>query len=106
MDLLRAYNDRLEAGMRDASRRDLDDTQLRGYRVVELELGASAAPVGARLGELPLPPGSTVLGLRRDGEALTPDDDTQLAAGDRLTLLVPVAAADEVAEEMSEHTPA
>jgi chloride channel protein, CIC family len=121
IDVLRAYNQRLEAGIRDAESRRRTAAgparpeigfvgsalaRLRGYRVVELELGASSAPVGARLGDLGLPDGSTVLGLRRDGEALTPSDETELAAGDRLTLLVPAAASDDLAEEIGQHHPA
>ncbi|HUJ56720.1 MAG TPA: chloride channel protein [Gaiellaceae bacterium] len=121
IDVLRAYNQRLELGIRDAESRRRSAAgparpeigfvgsalaRLRGYRVVELELGASSAPVGLRLGELGLPDESTVLGLQRDGEALTPSDETELAAGDRLTLLVPAAASDDLAEEIGQHHPA
>jgi CIC family chloride channel protein len=116
VDVLRAYNRRLEAGIREADRRQAQNgrrryelglvggalARLRGYRVVELELGISAAPVGTWLGELSLPPGATLLALKRGGEALTPTDETMLAAGDRLTLLVPATAADRLAEEVAE----
>ena len=120
LDVLRAYNRRLEAGVQEADRRQGPDgprrvelgrvgsavARLRGYRVVELELGASSTPVGRTLGELSLPEGSTLLGLRRDGETLLPTDETVLAAGDCLTLLVPAAAADGVTEELERTTPA
>jgi CIC family chloride channel protein len=120
VDVLRAYNRRLEAGIRDADRRQEHNgrrryelglvggalARLRGYRVVELELGGSAAPVGKWLGELALPPGTTLLALKRGGEALTPTDETILAAGDGLTLLVPASAADRLAEEVGESPPA
>ncbi len=115
MDVLRAYNQRLEAGIRDAERRRAQQRQrpevglvgsaiarLRGYRIVEVELGGSSAPVGARLGELALPDGATVLGLRRNGEAIATSDGTVLGAGDRLTLLVPAHDADDVAEVIEE----
>jgi len=111
MDVLRAYNQRLEAGIRDAERRQAQQRQrpevglvgsaiarLRGYRIVELELGGSATPIGGRLGDLSLPDGATVLGLRRNGEAISTSDGTVLGAGDRLTLLVPAAEADDVVE--------
>jgi chloride channel protein, CIC family len=112
MDVLRAYNRRLEVGVRQAERRQQPDprrrrelglmgsavARLRGYRVVELELGASSEPIGMQLGELNLPEGSTLLGLSREGETVAPTPETVLAPGDRLTLLVPAGAADEVAE--------
>jgi CIC family chloride channel protein len=111
MDVLRAYNQRLEAGIREAERRRAHERQrpeiglvgsamarLRGYRIVEIELGSSSAPVGGRLGELPLPEGASVLGVRRNGEAISTSDGTMLGAGDRLTLLVPAADADDVVD--------
>ncbi|HZD87195.1 MAG TPA: chloride channel protein [Gaiellaceae bacterium] len=120
IDVLRAYNQRLEAGIRNAEQRRRTPNgppradigfgfvgsalaRLRGYRVVELELGASSAPVGARLGELDLPDGSTVLGLRRGGESLMPADETVLLAGDRLTLLVPAGSAEDLTEQIGQH---
>jgi CIC family chloride channel protein len=120
VDVLRAYNRRLEAGIREAERRQSPErhrrpelglvggalARLRGYRVVELELGGSSAPVGKWLGELALPSGSTVLALNRGGEALTPTAETILVAGDRLTLLVPAAQADRLTEEVTESPPA
>jgi chloride channel protein, CIC family len=119
LDVLRAYNRRLEAGVQEAERGQALNgrrraelglvegalARLRGYRVVELELGGSSAPAGRRLGELALPAGSTVLGLRRDGETLAPMDETVLAGGDCLTLLVPAAAAAGVAEELTQTAP-
>jgi len=119
MDVLRAYNQRLEAGIRDAERRRARQRQrpeiglvgsaiarLRGYRIVELELGGASGPVGTQLAELPLPEGATVLGLRRNGEAIATSDGTVLGPGDRLTLLVPASDADEVVEVIEEHTEA
>ncbi|HET7568097.1 MAG TPA: chloride channel protein [Gaiellaceae bacterium] len=113
MDVLRAYNQRLEAGIRDAERRRAPQqprheiglvgsalARLRGYRVVELELGETAGPVGSRLAELGLPEGSSVLGLRRNGDAIAPTGTTELAGGDRLTLLVPAAHADRLVDTL------
>ena len=110
MDVLRAYNVRLEAGLRDAERRRAQTqrpeiglvgsalARLRGYRVVEIELGAAASPVGARIDELALPEDATVLGLRRKNEPVSPTPDTVLDGGDRLTLLVPAAHADSLVD--------
>jgi CIC family chloride channel protein len=115
MDVLRAYNQRLETGIRDAERRGADRrhrpdvglvdsalARLRGYRIVELELGGGAAPVGTRLDELSLPEGSTVLGLRRNGEPMTPAEATVLGPGDRLTVLVPSSGADDLVDAIQE----
>jgi len=113
MDILRAYNARLEAGIRDAERRlrsarphpDVSRVgsalaRLRGYRVIELELGSGSAPIGSRLDALQLPESSTVLGLRRGGETQTTAGETVLESGDRLTLLVPASEADELVENL------
>jgi CIC family chloride channel protein len=117
MDVLRAYNARLEAGIRQAERvRPVPRPQpeigrvssalarLRGYRVLELELGGGSAPVGSRLDALGLPKGSSVLGLRRGGESIRTAGSTVVRAGDRLTLLVPAADADGIVDRLvSEH---
>jgi CBS domain-containing protein len=115
MDVLRAYNQRLEAGIRDAERRRTQQrprdeigfvesalARLRGYRIVELELGGGSSPIGTTLGALALPEGATILGLRRDGGPIPPGDDTVLGAGDRLTLLVPAAEAENVVDAIEE----
>jgi chloride channel protein, CIC family len=112
MDVLRAYNARLEAGIREAERQGSRQRQqhpdlglvgsalarLRGYRVVEVELGTGSAPVGRRVDTLPLPVGSTLLGLRRSEQPVAHSASTELEAGDRLTLLVPATEADRLAE--------
>ena len=116
MDVLRSYNLRLEAGIREAERRRPRQRQqhadlglvgtalarLRGYRIVEVELGSGSEPVGRRLDELPLPGGSSVLGLRRGGDTVAHSAFTELQAGDRLTLLVPAADADRLVDALGE----
>ncbi len=120
IDVLRAYNRRLEAGVRAAEGRPEPESgrrrelglmgsavaRLRGYRVVELELGGSSAPVGRRLGDLALPEGSTLLGLSRAGAAIEATGETELEAGDCLTLLLPAAAADRVTDDIEQNTSA
>jgi chloride channel protein, CIC family len=115
MDVLRAYNVRLEAGIREAERRRAREqhpeiglvgsalARLRGYRVVEIELTSSAAPVGARIDELALPEDASVLGLRRKSESVAPTAATVLRSGDRLTLLVPAADADVLLEVLAQN---
>jgi chloride channel protein, CIC family len=115
LDVLRAYNDRLEQGMakvepslgrrrrpgRGLSRLGGALARLRGYRIVDLELGTRGEPVGRRLAQLPWPPRTTVLALRRGARTFEPDGDELLEQGDRLTVLVPSASADELAEAIT-----
>ncbi len=115
MDVLRAYNQRLEAGIRQAERfrpaaRPQPEisrvgsalARLRGYRVVELELVGGSPLVGSRLDELRLPDGSSVLGLRRGGESIQAPGSIVLHSGDRLTLLLPASDADDIADRLVE----
>ncbi len=110
VDVLRAYNKRLQRGIGTAE----DDAEspapvgrsrvggilarLRGYRIVDLELARADEPVGRRVRELNLPPRSTVLALRRGNRVIERAADERLEQGDRLTVLVPSAAADELAD--------
>ncbi len=108
LGLLRAYNARLEHGIAQAQggrtgrppgRRVQEAlARLRGYRIVELELAAVDGPAGRRLGELPWPERSQVLAVRRDGGTFEPGGDEVLRQGDRLTVLVPAAGAEALAE--------
>jgi chloride channel protein, CIC family len=79
--------------------------RLRGYRILELELSASAAPVGKQLADLEWPDRSTVLALQRDGDTLEPAGDVELRSGDRLTVLVPAESADTLADLLGSTPP-
>ncbi len=109
--VLRAYNAKLgrsvegaERGQGSASRSEgLGRVgsalgRLRGYRVINVELGKGSAPVGRTLGDLDWPASTAVLALSRHDEAIEPADDFELESGDRLTVLVPAASADEIAD--------
>jgi Trk K+ transport system NAD-binding subunit len=67
---------------------------------VDLELVADDAPVGQCVREVAWPPSSQLLGLRRDGAALTAGETTRFERGDRLTLLVPAEHADRITEQL------
>jgi CIC family chloride channel protein len=109
-DVLRAYNARLGRTVEGAARRAAAPRtpelgrigptlgKLRNYRVLSLELGSDAAPVGRPLGELDWPASSAVLALSREGETIEPTDETILESGDRLTVLAPAASADDFAD--------
>ncbi len=114
VDVLRAYNTRLEQGIRQAreptarlgSPREPRRVsgmlaRLRGYRIVELELATGQPPVGRRLNELDWPGRTVVLAIRRDQQVFEPVGDERLERGDRLTVLVPAAAADELVDTIS-----
>jgi len=114
LDVLRAYNAHLQQGIEQAwhARRAADRrrppkrvrgafARLRGYRIVDLELATTRPPVGRRIADLPWPPRSSVLALRRGEHAFEPESDERLERGDRLTVLVPAAAADTLADAIS-----
>jgi CIC family chloride channel protein len=111
-DVLQAYNARLERTMRRASpvasagrpesrRPGTALGDLRRFRLVDLELASDQPPVGRSLGELAWPRGSTVVAISRGGETVEPRPDLRLDRGDRLTILVPSTAADNLADVLS-----
>jgi CIC family chloride channel protein len=112
LDVLRAYNTRLQQGLEQARRHDRrparDATwvgsalaRLRGYRIVDLELATSRPPVGQTISEIAWPPGSTVLAIQRGDESFEPDGEDRLRRGDRLSLLVPSTAADRLVDTIT-----
>jgi len=75
-------------------------TELPEYRVVNVELSDGAAPVGSRVGAVPWPPHSLLIGLHRDGTLTVPEDDTTLRRGDRLRVLIRVDLVDGFADRL------
>ncbi|HEY1633867.1 MAG TPA: chloride channel protein [Acidimicrobiales bacterium] len=80
--------------------------RLQGYRVVDLELGHGAPPVGHRIDDLEWPPSSVLIAIRRDAKAVGVSEQTRLREGDHLTLVVPAASADDVSRLVDEVRPA
>jgi chloride channel protein, CIC family len=112
LDILRAYNARLQHGVDQAQqparprepaprRASSALARLRGYRIVDLDLATSRPPVGRRIGDIPWPPRSTVLAVRRGEHAFEPDEGDRLERGDRVTMLVPAAAADTIIDAIT-----
>ncbi len=109
VDVLRAYNSRLEGSLD----RRAEPTQrtpqaiggrrarLRGYRIVDLELATPDPPVGRCVGELPWPRGATLVAIRRGDTSFEPSESEQLEQGDRLTVLLPASAADTLADTLT-----
>ncbi len=116
LDILRAYNARLQEGI-DKARHETPTARrtpatgrvgsalarLRGYRIVDLELATEGAPVGSRIADLDWPTHSSILALRRGEHTLEPDPDDQLRQGDRLTVLVPASTADGLVDAITEN---
>ena len=110
LDVLRAYNTRLQQGIehaqgsqaparrREPARLGSALARLRGYRIVDLELATSGPPVGRQIAEISWPARSTVLAIRRGEHAFEPSERERLECGDRLTVLVPATAADRLAD--------
>lgn len=78
---------------------------LQNYRLVDLELVDNGPPVGQPVAQVPWPPSSLLIGIRRNGAPFTATDDTRLEQGDRLTLLVPAGHADQVTEHLQHRPP-
>ena len=113
-DLLLAYNARLEGSLVraksfvTATAPDMATTQLepglhdlKDFRIVDIELSGDTPPVGQRVADVPWPPRSLVIAVRRDGTVDVPSGETTLERGDRLTVLVPNDAAEGLAERIS-----
>ncbi|HWE60520.1 MAG TPA: TrkA C-terminal domain-containing protein [Chloroflexota bacterium] len=72
--------------------------RLHDHRIVDLELTPGHSPVGCRVRDVAWPPSTLVVAIRRGAEAFTPNGQTELRAGDRLTVLLPAQYADQVAD--------
>ncbi|HVC86074.1 MAG TPA: chloride channel protein [Gaiellaceae bacterium] len=114
VDVLRAYSARLQQGIEQAQRQPAASTprhepgpisstlaRLRGYRIVDLELATDDPPVGRAIADLAWPPRSTILAIRRGDHAFEPKPTDRLEQGDRLTVLVPAAAADDLVDAIT-----
>ncbi|HEY4019007.1 MAG TPA: TrkA C-terminal domain-containing protein, partial [Pseudonocardiaceae bacterium] len=71
-----------------ASGHDLN-SQLHGYRIVERTLTEDSGAVGHALGELDWPAGHRPVSVLHNRSLLDPDAAVRLAAGDRISFLVP-----------------
>jgi hypothetical protein len=76
--------------------------RLQGYRIIDLEIARNRPPVGQQLAHIRWPPTSLVIAVRRDGATFVPNGKTNLAAGDRLTVLVPAEHADDLADSLQQ----
>jgi chloride channel protein, CIC family len=62
---------------------------LPGYQVIEITVSADSTAAGRKLGDLSWPPAGTLVSVLRDRRLRPPDNEITLAAGDRVSLLIP-----------------
>lgn len=65
--------------------------------MVELTMPDSSPHVGRRVGEVPLPPDTSMVTILRDGRALAPAPDELLEVGDEVLFMCPPEAEDTLA---------
>ncbi len=114
-DVLLAYALRLEDTLGEAARNaattpplPAGDAQpaavpeaLHGYRVIDLVLGGDTRLAGRRLRDVPWPPATLVIALRRGHTSEVPNGDTVMHRGDRLAVLVPAEFASDLVDLVS-----
>ncbi len=71
-----------------------------GTEVFEVELAETSVAVGHRLRDIPLPPNSVIVSIRRGTQVLVPHGGTMLEAGDRVMVLSDHAHAVEARERL------
>ncbi len=64
---------------------DLRDEHL---EIIEVEVGAGAPAAGARVADVPLPEGSLIISVLRDGGGFVPTPETVIEAGDEVLLVL------------------
>jgi chloride channel protein, CIC family len=62
---------------------------LPGYQVIEITVPGESTAAGRKLGDLPWPPAGTLVSVLRGRRLRSPDSEITLAAGDRVSLLIP-----------------
>jgi hypothetical protein len=93
----RSYLDRKLMEMQDESSIDPLDEFLRrfrrgGGRIMSVDISGSEKAIG----QLQLPVGARVIGIKRKEQVVIPRDDTPLYPGDRLFILAPAEKMDEI----------
>jgi Trk K+ transport system NAD-binding subunit len=68
--------------------------------VVDLILSPDRPPAGLPVSEVAWPSGGILIALRRDGHTVEVDGSTELAVGDRLSVLVPREHSHDLDEQL------
>ncbi len=105
-DALNAYQRRLRASVGQLARQGAVTDAVGGlppiprlgdFRIVDLTLGVGE-PTGRRVRDVPWPTSSLLIAIRRDDALIVPNGDTELRAGDRMTVLLLAGATLSVAD--------
>ena len=59
-----------------------------GREVLELEVGEGSPAAGRRVQDVPLPDGSLIISVLRDGAGFVPKADSMIEAGDQVLLIL------------------
>jgi CIC family chloride channel protein len=78
---------------RDLMRAEKGQPDLGGTLLLDLTIAPGAPFDGKRVRELGLPPGSIIIAVRRGGREEVPTADSQLGAGDQISVLIAPEAA-------------
>jgi trk system potassium uptake protein TrkA len=79
---------------------DLRDEHL---EIIEVEVGEGAPAAGTRVGDVPLPEGSLIISVLRDGGGFVPSADTVIEAGDEVLLVLDPGLEDAITEQFAPH---
>ena len=74
---------------------DLRTAQL---EIIEVEVAEGSPAAGRRVSDVPLPDGSLIISLLRDGHGFVPKSDTVIETGDEVLLVLDIGLEDEVME--------
>jgi trk system potassium uptake protein TrkA len=77
---------------------DLRDEHL---EIIEVEVGAGAPAEGSKVGEVPLPEGSLIISVLRDGGGFVPTPETVIEAGDEVLLVLDPGLEDAITEQFA-----
>ncbi|MEA2391866.1 MAG: trk/ktr system potassium uptake protein, partial [Solirubrobacteraceae bacterium] len=78
----------------------LEEEQL---EIIELEVGEGSPASGARVSEVPLPDGSLIISVLRDGGGFVPKADTVIETGDEILLILDPGLEAEITPQFAEN---
>jgi chloride channel protein, CIC family len=112
-DVLTAYSRRLRSGLAGVERgrpgpppavsppeSDRRLPTLQGHTLVTLGVEHTGTPIGTPLNEIPWPPATLVVAVRRGDAIFEPQPDTVLERGDQITLLAPEGSQGDLADAL------
>ncbi len=71
----------------------LEEEQL---EIIEIEVGEGSAAAGSMVRDVPLPDGSLIISVLRDGDGFVPKGDSVIRAGDQVLLILNPGLEDEI----------